>query len=72
MEASLVVTHAPWSASRDCSLPEAARQSVFKHSTDWSHYVVRWPEATLQPWLARPRPRRVEPDALARCWPAGA
>src|SRR4051812_47567227 len=45
MEGSLVVTHAPWPASHECSLPEAARQSAFDHSTDWSHYVVRWPEA---------------------------
>jgi hypothetical protein len=71
MEASLIFTHAPWPASRNCSLPEAARQSVFKGSTDWSHYVVRWPDAFLQTWLASPRPRRIEPTALARCWPEG-
>jgi hypothetical protein len=70
-EASLVVTHAPWPASRDCSLPEATRQSVFARSTDWSHYVVRWPEPLLQAWLDPPKPRRVAADALARCWPDG-
>jgi hypothetical protein len=71
MEASLIVTHTPWPASRTCSLPEAARQSVFTGSTDWSHYVVGWPEASLQAWLRTPRPRRMDPTALARCWPDG-
>lgn len=72
MEGSLVVTHPPWPASHGCSLPEAARQSVFEPSTDWSHYVVRWPVTALQVWLAPPRPRRVEPNVLARCWPGAA
>jgi hypothetical protein len=67
MEASLLVTHAPWPASRDCSLPEAARRSVFTGATDWSHYVVRWPDASLRAWLAEPAPRRLEREALARC-----
>jgi hypothetical protein len=68
MEASLLVTHAPWPASRDCSLPEAARQSVFTGATDCSHYVVRWPDASLRAWLADPAPRRLEREALSRCW----
>ncbi|TCZ58604.1 hypothetical protein [Roseicella aquatilis] len=71
MEASLVVAHPPWPASRDCSLPEAARQSVFDHDTDWSHYVVRWPDPVLEAWMAPPAPRPVHPDSLARCWPGG-
>jgi hypothetical protein len=71
MEASLIVTRAPWPASRDCSLPEAARQSVFTGSTDWSHYVARWPAPLLQPWLASPRLSHVDVHSLARCWPNG-
>ncbi|MBL6454626.1 hypothetical protein JMJ55_04775 [Belnapia sp. T6] len=71
MEGSLIVTHVAWPASRDCSLPEAARQSVFTGSTDWSHYVVTWPDRSLQTWLAPPNFRHTQTDALARCWPQG-
>jgi hypothetical protein len=71
MEASLIATHPPWHASRSCSLPEAARQSVFTGSTDWSHYIAKWPDPLLQSWLAPPEPRFVEMNALARCWPEG-
>ncbi|NKC30404.1 hypothetical protein [Falsiroseomonas selenitidurans] len=67
MEASLL-TLKPWAASRDCALPEAAAQSVFD-ATDWSHYVVPWPDADLQALLADPVLRPVDPDRLARCWP---
>lgn len=67
MEAS-VLTHRPWRASRDCTLPEAAAQSVFD-ATDWSHYVMRWPEEGLRGVLAPLRLVPVQPDAVARCWP---
>jgi hypothetical protein len=71
MEASLVATHPSWRASRSCSLPEATRQSVFTGSTNWSHYIAKWPDPLLQAWLAPPEPRPVETNALARCWPDG-
>lgn len=68
MEASLLVAHPPWHASRDCSLPEAAVQSAFAGTTDWSHYVVPWPERSLQPLLREPDGRGLHPTVLARCW----
>lgn len=67
MEASLLA-HPPWRASRDCALPEAAAQSVFD-ATDWSHYVMRWPEEGLRGILAPLRVVEVHPDRVARCWP---
>ncbi len=73
VEGSLLVTHRPWAASRDCSLPRAARQSVFEDTTDWSHYVVRWPppEAWLPRLLADPVLRPEDPEARGSCWPDG-
>ncbi|MGG5889173.1 hypothetical protein ACLF3G_18720 [Falsiroseomonas sp. HC035] len=67
MEAS-VLTHRPWRASRDCTLPEAAAQSVF-NATDWSHYVMLWPEEGLRGVLAPLRLVPARPEAVARCWP---
>ncbi len=67
MEAS-ILTRPPWPSSRDCSLPEAAAQSVFD-ATDWSHYVVPWPEPELAPLIAAPVMREIQPEAMARCWP---
>lgn len=67
MEAS-ILSHPPWHASRACTLPEAAAQSVFT-DTDWSHYVVPWPEPLLARLLAAPRELEVDPGSVARCWP---
>ncbi len=69
MEASLL-TLEPWPASRDCSLPEAAAQSVFT-DTDWSHYVVPWPLPRLARMLAAPEDRQIGPETVSRCWPEG-
>lgn len=71
MEASLLVAHRPWRASRDCSVPEAAAQSAFSGTTDWSHYVVPWPDVRLAPMLRDPDARGLHPSALARCWSGG-
>jgi len=68
MEAS-ILANPPWKASPGCSLPEAAAQSVFEESTDWSHYVLPWPDPRLAPLLAPVQPRLVDPANLARCWP---
>jgi hypothetical protein len=70
MEASLLVTKDPWNASTNCTVPEAARQSVFRESTDWSHYFAPWPEPTLQMWLQPPHPRPI-PERSPNCWPDG-
>lgn len=71
-EASLLLVHAPWPASRACPVPEAARQSVFHGSTDWSHYLAPWSDPALRPWLASPRPRALPlPAEAPRCWPRG-
>jgi hypothetical protein len=67
-EASILI-HPPWRPSAGCTLPEAAAQSVFEESTDWSHYVVPWPETLLLRLLAPPSVRAVDPRNLARCWP---
>jgi hypothetical protein len=67
MEASILANR-PWRASRDCTLPEAAAQSVF-NATDWSHYVMRWPEEGLRGVLAPLRMVEVQPAAVSRCWP---
>jgi hypothetical protein len=67
MEASILLNPA-WPVSRGCTLPEAAAQSVFT-DTDWSHYVVPWPEPLLERMLATPEPRVVFPETVARCWP---
>lgn len=71
-EASLLLAHPPWPSSRACAVPEAARQSVFHGSTDWSHYLVPWPDPALGPWMAMPRPQALPPPAAApRCWQRG-
>lgn len=67
MEASILANPA-WPASRGCTLPEAATQSVFT-DTDWSHYVVPWPESRLRDLLAAPEDRQVDPASVSRCWP---
>lgn len=69
-EASLLLRPA-WPASH-CSVPQAARQSVFRSVTDWSHYLAPWPEARLAPWMRDTQARlvpRVGQDAP--CWPRG-
>ena len=71
MEASLLVAHPPWSPSRDCTVPEAAVQSAFSGTTDWSHYVVRWPDPALRLLLREPVPRVLDPEAQPRCWGGG-
>jgi len=72
MEASLLVARPAWPASRDCAVPEAAHQSVFDDSTDWSHYLVPWPAPSLTPWMAPPVLRPLPPpDQAPRCWPHG-
>ncbi len=72
MEASLLVTRPAWPASRACSVPEAAHQSVFDDSTDWSHYLTPWPDPMLRRWLEQPELRALPPpDQAPRCWPAG-
>jgi hypothetical protein len=69
-EASLLLRPA-WPPS-ECSVPEAARQSVFRSTTDWSHYLAPWPEPRLAPWMRDTEARLVplvgkdEP-----CWPRG-
>lgn len=68
MEASLLVAHEPWRASTRCTVPEAARQSVFREVTDWSHYLAPWPAPTLAPWLQVPHPRPI-PERSPPCWP---
>jgi hypothetical protein len=68
-EASLL-TKGPWPASTNCTVPEAARQSVFRDTTDWSHYLAPWPDGTLQGWLQPPHPRPI-PERSPNCWPAG-
>ena len=70
MEASLLVAHEPWEASERCTVPEAARQSVFRDVTDWSHYLAPWPDPLLEWWLAPPHPRPL-PLRSPPCWPDG-
>jgi hypothetical protein len=69
-EASLLVTKEPWAASTNCTVPEAARQSVFRDTTDWSHYFSPWPDRALQGWLQPPHPRPI-PERSPNCWPEG-
>ena len=72
LKASLLVTRPVWSASRDCAVPQAARQSVFEGSTNWSHYLAPWPERVLAPWKAAPVVRPLPPpDQAPPCWPRG-
>ncbi|HEY0524954.1 MAG TPA: hypothetical protein VGD08_16290, partial [Stellaceae bacterium] len=68
-ELSPVVLKPVWPLSRQCALPEAARQSVFRDA-DWSHYFAHWPSSPLlDGWLATPRQRLVETDDVGPCWP---
>lgn len=67
MEASILI-HRPWPPTQGCTLPEAAAQSVFT-DTDWSHYVVPWPNPRLAALLAEPAAREVDPENVSRCWP---
>ncbi|MDB5379260.1 MAG: hypothetical protein JWR00_3706 [Rubritepida sp.] len=72
MEGSLLVTGRPWPASRQCSLPEAASQSVFRDSTDWSHYLVSWPFLGGRHLIREPSLRPVAPSGVSSaCWPGG-
>lgn len=68
-EARVLVTREPWPLSAHCSLPEAARQSVFSGHATWDHYLARWPDPTLAPWLAAPGARVAEPRDGRPCWP---
>lgn len=70
MEASLLVAKQPWEASERCTVPEAARQSVFRDVTDWSHYLTPWPDPLLEGWMATPHPRPI-PLLSQPCWPDG-
>ena len=71
MEASLLAKPA-WRASATCSFLEAARQSVFAHTTEWAHYLAPWPEPTLSGWLREPPPRPEERVSVAApCWNGG-
>jgi hypothetical protein len=69
MEASLL-TRPAWPASTACSVPEAARQSVFRGSTDWAHYFAPWPDPALQRLLRPPFLSEVPAPGLSPpCWP---
>ncbi|WP_301590293.1 hypothetical protein [Sabulicella glaciei] len=70
MEASLLIEHEPWEASERCTVLEAARQSVFRDTTDWSHYIAPWPDPTLERWMQVPHPRPL-PERSIPCWPGG-
>jgi hypothetical protein len=70
MEASLLVTKQPWPASDRCPLLEAAHQSVFDETTDWAHYLARWPSETLTTWMKEPVLRPTEKTGQETpCWP---
>jgi hypothetical protein len=72
MEGSLLVAKPAWPASEQCSVPEAARQSVFRDITDWSHYLAPLPDEALEDWMEEADPRPVPPPARSpRCWPRG-
>jgi hypothetical protein len=71
-EFSLLLVKPRWAASERCSVPEAARQSVFRDSTDWSHYLAPWPDESLDDWLDEAERRRVPPpNRSLPCWPRG-
>jgi hypothetical protein len=71
-EFSLLVVKPPWPASERCSVPEAARQSVFRDTTDWSHYLAPWPDGTLDDWIDEADRRPVPPPSRSLpCWPGG-
>ncbi len=71
-EFSLLVVKPAWPASERCSVPEAARQSVFRNSTDWSHYLAPWPDEALDDWIEEADRRPVPPpNRSPPCWPGG-
>ena len=71
-EFSLLLVKSPWPASELCSVPEAARQSVFRNTTDWSHYLTPWPDEALGAWMDKAERRPVPPaDRSSPCWPRG-
>ncbi|MCR0983576.1 hypothetical protein [Roseomonas populi] len=71
MEASLLLKPA-WKASESCDLLEAARQSVYAHTTEWAHYLAPWPEPQISPWMKAPPPRPVDRTSEAPpCWTGG-
>jgi len=70
-EASLLLTKRAWPPS-ECSVPEAARQSVYAGITDWSHYLAPWPDWRLSPWMRDTEARLVpKVEAGEPCWPRG-
>ena len=71
-EFSLLLVKPRWAASERCSVPEAARQSVFRDTTDWSHYLAPWPDESLDDWIEEAEPRPVPPaNRSPPCWPRG-
>ncbi len=71
-EFSLLLVKPRWAASERCSVPEAARQSVFRGTTDWSHYLAPWPDETLDDWIEEADRRPVPPaNRSPPCWPRG-
>ena len=71
-EFSLLLVKSPWPASELCSVPEAARQSVFRNTTDWSHYLTPWPDEALGAWMDKAERRPVPPaDRSLPCWSRG-
>ena len=71
-EFSLLLVKPRWAASEHCSVPEAARQSVFRDTTDWSHYLAPWPDESLDVWMDEAERRPVPPaDRSLPCWPRG-
>jgi hypothetical protein len=69
MEGSLLVTRPAWAPSAHCSLPQAARESVFDDSTDWAHYVVEGPFPRSLGWMREPMRRAVPAHGTGRrCW----
>jgi hypothetical protein len=71
-EFSLLIVKPAWPASERCSVPEAARQSVFRSVTDWAHYLAPWPDAALDDWIEDADRRPVPPaNRSPPCWPRG-
>ncbi len=71
-EFSLLIVRPPWPASERCSVPEAARQSVFRNTTDWSHYLAPWPDESLDDLIEEADRRPVPPaNRSPPCWPQG-
>jgi hypothetical protein len=71
-EFSLLLVKPAWPASERCSVPEAARQSVFRDTTDWSHYLAPWPDEALDDLIEEADRRPVPPaNRSPPCWPRG-